>query len=402
MTSPVPGALAWPVLALIAAVVAGRWWLLRESNIDRLINRAILAALIGLLLREGTVEQLLAEVFRAADRVEVVNLARQLSFGAILLTVAYIYGIAKLWAGTEPAGTWQRQRGYILVAVAATLVMLLAGTPARHDGLLIDQAHGRASVIAWTAFYLPVLVTAQLVGRVTIRELRSTDETTSWRERLLNLGVLAIVCAIAIDAAATPVLTTVEVIRHVPSPDPNMVIKAWTFFGAAVSAGTVVAVPLIQTALAATGWDRTGRWCRRLHPLWRDLTAAVPEIVLTPPDDRGPIEPAARLHRMIIEIRDSLLHLHHYMPDTEHDDHDRPAGDSRHYAARVARAMDAKTRGLPPITGPTTSTHTRHAIRPGTHDLTAELTQLLDLATLWPKARVRLATTRADAIEPRL
>ncbi|WP_411156575.1 DUF6545 domain-containing protein [Nocardia abscessus] len=35
------------------------------------------------------------------------------------------------------------------------------------------------------------------------------------------------------------------------------------------------------------GRDRAGRYCRRLRPLWHDLTAAVPSIVLGP-DYRWP------------------------------------------------------------------------------------------------------------------
>lgn len=118
---------------------------------------------------------------------------------------------------------------------------------------------------------------------------------------------------IGIDAVATPLTTAAEVIRDQPSPDPDMSTKALTFFVASVCAAGVVAIPLASTLLARTGWDRTGRYCRRLQPLWRDVTAAVPEIVLELPRDRhGRVQPATRLHRMIVEIRDSLLHLKRY------------------------------------------------------------------------------------------
>jgi hypothetical protein len=45
---------------------------------------------------------------------------------------------------------------------------------------------------------------------------------------------------------------------------------------------------------------------RRLRPLWRELTAAVPEVVLTERLGRGP---RLKLHRLAIEIRDAALVL---------------------------------------------------------------------------------------------
>uniref|UniRef100_UPI003F499FD3 MAB_1171c family putative transporter n=1 Tax=Nocardia suismassiliense TaxID=2077092 RepID=UPI003F499FD3 len=378
MTSPVPPAIAWPILLLIAAITAGRWWLLRDGHVDRLINRALTAALCGLLLRENAVQQLLARLL-PFDDTDTINLARQLSFGCILLTVAGIYGIAKLWAGADPAQTWRRQRGYDAFAMAATVVVLIAGTPARRADQLIDQALGWPAVVAWTAFYLPIGATAVLVARISIQEIRDADDTTSWRERTVYLGVLGIAVAIFLDALATPLMTAHEVLTQTPSRDPQMHAKALTFFLAAIWAGTVVAVPLISTLLTVTGWDRTGRYCRRLQPLWRDLTAAVPEIVLEMPrDQHGRIEPATRLHRMTVEIRDSLLHLRRYCDTT--DEIDTATTDPDTYAQHIAAAITAKAAGHTPVTRITA----RPPVQLGARDLTGELQQLLDLARAWP------------------
>ncbi|WP_324194026.1 DUF6545 domain-containing protein, partial [Nocardia farcinica] len=87
----------------------------------------------------------------------------------------------------------------------------------------------------------------------------------------------------------------------------------------------------------------TSRYCRRLKPLWRDLTAAVPEIVLALPQDRfGRVEPATRLHRMTAEIRDSLLQLKRYGAV------DEPGQGADVYARRVAAAIAAKNAGVAP------------------------------------------------------
>ncbi|WP_280489933.1 MAB_1171c family putative transporter [Nocardia carnea] len=390
MTSPVPGLIAWPVLVALILVLAGRWWLLRDTDVQRLANRALTAAVAALLLREGSVQKLLAAIlpFEASDTI---NVARQISFGGILLTVTGIYGIAKLWSGASPEQTWQRQRRYDAIALVATAIILVAGTPARRSDQLIDQAMGWPAVIAWIAFYLPVGAAALLVGRVAVHEMRTADDTTTWKERTVYLVVLGIALAIGLDALTAPVTTASEVLRDQPSGDPHMHVKALTFFVAAIFAGSVVAVPLVSTLLSISGWDRTGRYCRRLRPLWQDLTAAVPEIVLEIPRDRhGRIEPASRLHRMTIEMRDSLMHLKRYS--------DRPddlgvTADPHAHARLVAEAIAAKRDGQQPAAR---TAMPRYDVTTGQdNDLTTDFRQLLALADAWPNARKLITTARS-------
>lgn len=388
MTSPIPAVLAWPVLAGVSIVLAGRWWLLRDNDVDRLINRALSAALAGLLLREGWFEHLLTLLLPFSDA-DTVNVARQLSFGAILLTVSGIYGIAQLWAGADTEQIWQRQRRYDLVALGATIIILIAGTPARREDQLIDQTLGWPAVVAWTAFYLPLAATAVLVGRVSVREMRTADDTTTWRERAVYLLVLGIAVGIGIDSIATPIVTAREVLTGQGSGDPEMHTKAWTFFLATLFAAAAVALPLVSTTLVRTGWDRTGRYCRRLQPLWQDLTAAVPEIVLDlPRDEHGRVEPATRLHRMMIEIRDALLNLRRYSQDEENF---APA-DPQLAVRTIASAIIAKQAGEQPSLR---TTSPRPHIHSGPRDLTAELRELLALAEAWSHAQ-DLPNARGD------
>lgn len=388
MTSPIPGLIAWPVHIGLMLILVGRWWLLRDTDVHRLINRSLTAALAALLLREGTVQHLLAAVlpFAASDTI---NVARQVSFGGILLTVTNIYGIAKLWSGAFPSQTWQRQRRYDLVALIATAVILAAGTPARLSDQLIDQALGWPAVIAWLAFYLPVGAAALLVGRVAVHELRTADDTTTWQERAVYLVVLGIALVIGIDSITAPVMTANEVLSGLPSGDPEMHLKALTFFVAAVFAGSVVAVPLVSTILSITGWDRTGRYCRRLRPLWQDLTAAVPEIVLDMPRDRyGRTEPASRLHRMTIEMRDSLMHLKRYSESLD----EVIAANSHTHAQFVAEAIAAKSHGQRPAA---LTAIPRYDVETGEDsDLTADFRQLLALADAWPHFRKPITPAR--------
>ncbi|MBF6376873.1 MAB_1171c family putative transporter [Nocardia farcinica] len=379
MTSPIPGLLAWPVLFAVTAITAGRWWLLGDKVVDRLINRALLAAIAGLLMREAWAEDLAARLVWFVGDAEMVQLCRQASFGAILVSVSYIYGIAKLWDGADPADTWRRQRVYDLVALSASAVILIAGTPARRADQLIDEALGWPAVIAWVAFYLPLGITAWVIARISFRELRSD---AFLRERVLYLGVLVLAAGLGLSSLAIPFQTGFAVVQNQPSADPDMSSKGWTFFLANVVASAAVAVPLVSTILIRTGHDRTSRYCRRLQPVWRDLTASVPEIVLAPPGDGGGVEPALRLHRMIVEIRDALLHLKPYTTARY------PAGPDREgmlsYAVAILAAIDQKNAGRAP--------QDEHSpglqpVRLGPRDLTTDLNELLDLAGVWPTAR---------------
>ncbi|WP_063041278.1 hypothetical protein [Nocardia pseudovaccinii] len=85
-------------------MLTGRWWPLRDNNVDWLINRALAAGLCENLLRDAWFEQSLTWLLPGDDS-DVVNIARQLSPGATLLTMSNIYGFAKLRAGADPADT---------------------------------------------------------------------------------------------------------------------------------------------------------------------------------------------------------------------------------------------------------------------------------------------------------
>ncbi|MBJ8342916.1 hypothetical protein JGU71_28900 [Antrihabitans sp. YC3-6] len=385
MTSPIPGAIAWPLLLFILAVAAGRRLLVADTQIDWLINRALTWALIGLLIRESSIQTQAARIL-PFDDANLINAMRQASFGFILLTVACIYGIAKAWSGSDTSTVRQRQWIYDGVAVVATAVILVAGTPARNLNLLLDQALGWETVVAWSAFYAPLAVTSALIGRVFVAELRAKDVTR--REAALYVGVLALAAAIGLDSVATPIVTLFEVISGSESKDPEMTLKALTFFGATTGAAIVSSVPLISVLLASAKLDRTGRYCRRLQPLWKDLTATVPEIVLH--RSSGPHSSATRLHRMIIEIRDSLLHLKKFAPNSVTFDDSIDTGT---YAYEIARAIQNKHGGAQP-----SRVQAHKPLRVGARDLTAELNQLLAIAGAWPAARRRAALSPPKSV----
>ncbi|WP_435590592.1 MAB_1171c family putative transporter [Nocardia sp. bgisy118] len=365
--------------------------LLRDTVVDRLINRALAAGLVGMLLRESWFEQALTSAL-PGDEDTVVNLARQLSFGAILLVVSDIYGIAKLWDGADPDRARQRQRIYDLVAATATVIILAAGTPARRANLLVDQLLGWPAVALWLAFCLPVGITAVLVGRICLREMLTGDITR--RERVVFVVIFCTAVGAGLDVGATVIETFGCVLADQPVLDPEMHRKAWSFATAMFVAVGVSAIPLISTLTTRLGHDRTGRNLRRLRPLWTDLTAAVPEVVLDTTAGRGQQDPAIRLHRMTAEICDSLLHLRRYVTIDDSDYKDPQA-----YTRRIAEAIIAKNAGRPPVHS---AAKPKNRAQPDARDLDAELHILLALANAWPQARgARTYGRRRDTSQAR-
>ncbi|MDT3397706.1 MAB_1171c family putative transporter [Streptomyces sp. B1866] len=74
--------------------------------------------------------------------------------------------------------------------------------------------------------------------------------------------------------------------------------------------GLIVVGSSVPAVGVAWRGARHGWYLWRLRPLWRDLTAAVPEVVLD--EELRRRELRMRLHRRVVEIRDAVLALHPY------------------------------------------------------------------------------------------
>ncbi|MGW6709188.1 MAB_1171c family putative transporter [Streptomyces sp. NPDC054956] len=161
-----------------------------------------------------------------------------------------------------------------------------------------------------------------------------------------------------------------------------------------------VAVLLITVGLTlpALLWPlsqlRRRRWERNsftaLEPLWREVTSAVPEVVLDPgttDTDTHDIDLDFHLHRRVIEINDCVLALRRYrqasVRDTAAAEAARrgtagtPGGDAEVEAAVIAAAVAAKHAGVTPE-GEEAPPATGTASRKG--DLQAETAWLLLVA----------------------
>ncbi|AFU04339.1 MAB_1171c family putative transporter [Nocardia brasiliensis] len=365
MAPPVPGFVLWSAIGYVGFVAAARLLFVRASTVDRLVNCLPLCGLVGLLL------------YRFAPTPDISEVMTQLALGCVVLLGMFLYGLGRLWeSDTDSELTWRRQRIYCTVAAAATAVFLVAGPSAGAVGRLADQQLNWGGIAVWAAFGIPQLGTALLMFRLCRHELVSARTRPS--TKVLCLFILFALVPFGADL----VLGAGEIALGWDVPYPHIVRVEIIFVCTAVLTSTLAGTRMIDSLLAYAEWDRDGRICRRLRPLWRDVTAAVPEIVLAP-DPADGSDGTARLLRTMVEIRDALLHLSPYLPPVETADEGSPSDCAMSgYALRLAMAVRSRQLGFAPLnTGPVPQ------VLLAAQDFDTELRQALTLARVWPAAR---------------
>ncbi|CAM4431856.1 MAB_1171c family putative transporter [Nocardia ninae] len=354
MTPPVPGWFAASVIGFGFVVVVARWLLVRESMTNRLVNRM-------LSWQTGA-----AAIVEWGEGTDFADLTYRVFLACGAVTVASAYGIAALLAGADPATARHRQRGYDAVAVVGAVIVVFLGQQVDPTA----PGFGWKSPLLWAMFNIPVAALSINIIRATVRDLRVKTATT--RERLVfsALFLVAVYCLYCAGASG------VQVLAGQPSDSPSADWTLASCFSMFVIT-TLLAVPVVNVLLARAGWDRTGRHYRRLFPLWRDLTTAVPGVVL----DQGPVrrDSESRLYRRLIEIQDALQHLKLYMPPGE-----EPPQSVDSYAARIAHAADNKLRGHEPVVPVSVGDRNEPIAR----DRATDLELMLELARVWPGARI--------------
>ena len=379
MTSPVPAWISWPILILMALtlMVRGAW--LNSSIIDRLTTRSLVIGWFGLVLRERAVQDAIRHLPKPLGDVA---LFQQLTFCCIVMIVMTIYGMSRLWIGADPSAVWKRQRMYDAIGLALSAVILISGTPSRKAGELIDQYLGWPAVVLWTAFYAPILYVAVAVMRIFLREARHPD--TAVREKALYGLAIAIAVGLALVAVSTPIITLQEVLTGSGSADPEMHVKALTFFIAVAGSLIMGAVPVAAVLRAKLGQDRISRNLKEIELLWQDMTDQFPD-VKTADSRLSQSDPAMRLHRKIIEIHDAAHRLSKWNAPTWSAESGPLEPNAESIAAELAQAYAAKTAGrVPPE---------RYELlmllaqRSGAYDLTATSDDLVDVARAWRKLR---------------
>lgn len=382
MAAPLTGVLAWPAIGFVAIVLVGRMALVRDTVSDRLLNRMFLWSLAGLLL------------YRCATMPGMVGLAHQLALGCNIMVFLCVYGIALLWQPeADSASVSRRQWICVVVAGGCVGVMLLAGTSARNDDRMVDLTLDLEGIVVWTAYVVPLAVTAFLITRWCVREIRFGDLTG--RAKFVCYGLIGGNVVLAVNWSIS--LVQLAVGSSPLGSHPLRMELAFTI--CIVNDAAFLGMPVLRSLIVRAGWDRDGRRCRRLRPLWRDLTAALPQIVMPPVpqariQDGGP----SRLFRMSVEIRDALLQLGPYFHAAPVGNgalrvQPGPEGDMAYYVQRLDYAVQARKAGV----APADSAAVPQLPRAGS-DFSADLQQLLDLAMAWSKRSPDHGSSRLPAV----
>ncbi|MGW4740435.1 DUF6545 domain-containing protein [Nocardia xishanensis] len=280
---------AWAIFGSLSLILAGRLLLVRETVIDYLANRLLLWSLLALLL------------YRWSKAGPFAGVVEQFASGCVVLSTTYLLGIARLEGVDEDMGrVRQRERRYCAIALAFTAAILFAGWSADAEGLPLDIGIGWQGFLLVLSTSVPITVNTVLFAIRGIRELR-----TGSREAVEKLVAFALF-AVNLFVWTNQLLSASQILFGRPDMGPYLPRVEWIFTVCIAANGALLALPLAAALGEVAGLDSAGRSRRRLHVLWRDLTEAVPEIVMSPGSDSGS---HGRLFRMTVEIRDAILHL---------------------------------------------------------------------------------------------
>ncbi|MEV6391923.1 MAB_1171c family putative transporter [Nocardia xishanensis] len=359
--------MAWAVIGYVTVLLLVRFRLGGGAALDRLVNHTGLWSIATLL------------IYRCASTPTLDDPANQLAMGGVLMTATYQYSIGRLvGADAEPDTVWRRQRTAALLALAAAALVILTATSVTYTGRSVDlrlAGVGLGIGCVFAATYNTFVLT-----RICLGPLRDADT-----RRAARIVCIALIGCNTVLCAALALWLSQSATGWPDGPQLSLVQAAFTSW-VAINA-TLHAMPLVAELVLRAGMDRATRTCRRLSPLWGDLTAAVPQIVM-PVDTRHGSDPATRLLRMTVEIRDAMLHLGPYLPpetdDTQRTTARKPESDREltDYAHRLIQAARARKAGLPP-----TNTNAPPAMPMAAHDFDTELAHLIDLARIWPQAK---------------
>ncbi|WP_378740631.1 DUF6545 domain-containing protein [Nocardia brasiliensis] len=196
------------------------------------------------------------------------------------------------------------------LSTVLTVVLQLVSSPAQAQGVPIaDYGGWRYGVYVGLYAAMTVVISFSVLRM----GFRMWPRTTTLRDRIL-VAILCVFAAIyALPTAWFVFLAALRAVgagndftRHAYSlatdgldtREPGLVLTAIV---------TLVFVPSSARAVAQLlRLDHQSRIAHRLNPLWRDLTAAAPQVVFPlKPADRRHISPKERAHRRRVEIHDA-------------------------------------------------------------------------------------------------
>ncbi len=309
MTSTIPGIVAWPVITIMLMLLAARFRWCRANLYQSYFNNVMVWLLLAQLLREHRVEAVLS-----GSTLMSVTTAQQLSCVAMILASGEFIGFTMLWNRISPQETRRSHRYYRLAAVALSVAFLAAGTRARVAGQPFEVSGGWDAVLALSLYLTTIVI---LVVRLLWMFGSELIKATDTRELLLAAaGVLAVVLTAAACLEAL-VLAVSDQLGWTDTVGFRMRVHGFEFLWMAVILYLFGAVPVAVRLHSYLGLDRVSRTWKSLQPLRFSMTAVVPESSFNlEHDDRRFQKTTLQLHQTVIEIRDAILQLRHYVRNT--------------------------------------------------------------------------------------
>ena len=343
--------------AVLAAVLGGLWVLVgwkTTAVARRWDNPALRAHWLALFALAVALTLYVPAVALAVDgALGVPNLAGRLGqgFGLVAAWGAQVL-LLHLVHPTEEAGRLARRRLALLVAALVTMAVAFALAPVGEEALRFVVVHGTAPwMFAFWAAYLPFLIVAGVdIARLCMRYARVAHGPVALALRLVSVGAAVGV----VDSAVTVAYLGVRYAGLDDLPLGQATLHALLQPVAAGLVATGSALPALARRRPLQSWVDVvsrRRALRALEPLWRDLLAEAPELVLEPAPHvrgRGVDSLDFQLYRRLIELRDVRLLLRPWLPagrtrDDAVGDH-READIERRAAVEAASLREAALR----------------------------------------------------------
>lgn len=385
--SIVPGIVAWPLIAFMTLVLAGRYRWFNHNLYEHYFNNTLAFLLAAQILREHLVQDMFVNTaFMTAPG------TWQLSTVVMSYSFTEFIGFSLLWSGASEAETRRKHRYYRLGAVFLAAGLLIFGTRARIAGVPLELLGGWDFVTTLTC---TTTMLAILATRLIWNSVRELPIASRRRERWIALSTLAmgvVGVGVVLQEAALQIFDqfgwthTAHYRQHSHA--------AGLFFGI-LAPFVIAAVPFGMKLLGAVGLDSTTRSWRRLQPLRYAMRNVVPECACELEDDQPwrRRKSQLQLHHTVVEIRDAILRLRPYTREIPRQEAIRFLDElnavpprEQHLAVaalRLANAVRTKAAGTTPQSCDLDSTLT---VTSRAATLDEEAAELVILANWWPAA----------------
>jgi hypothetical protein len=400
MTSTTPGFLMWPMLVIVLFVTIGRALMLpayagsRQSLQQRRISITLIFASGVVVTRVREFQDFLA------PHLTDITIIRPITHTFAMLAGISIFGIVAAWSPPEPK--WRQPVLYFMVVVFGAAMIALS-QPARDRGLKLEEFGGWQCMVYHLLYASMLLVGFGAAMLQCFRDLRTPQDR---RSQLIAAAIMLAASVSVFDNLFRPFAAIFQSL-HIENwiTELRGQMNDVLYLPGLTITAIAVSRPLFQPLFDRIGFNPDAHQVKALEPMWTGLTAATPEVVLDPDGYKG--SSTRKLHRMVVEIRDSLLILTKYaVPEvssalTASLDSRNPNESDR---ALILRNIDLMLAGQARSAGRSPGDGDRpQAVLPGlaeAADFNDEIGALRPLAEQWSVAADVLAEAGAVDIDP--